>query len=267
VTPMLCVALWQCNPLPLDVAGNLQRLERQVAIARAQGAELLVCPEMFLSGYDIGVDAARRLAEAADGPSAQALSEIARRHGIALAYGYPERGPNGSVYNAAQLIGADGSALGRCRKTCLYGDLDRSMFVPGDGSEPLGSLNGWRIGLCICYDIEFPETARRLALAGADFIVVPTANMEAFDIVTRVLVPARAVENQVFVAYANYCGSEGSLRYGGLSCVVAPDGEAPVVAERDEALLLAELSSERLAASRRKYTYLSDHAVHSSLRR
>ena len=56
MSPTLRVALWQCNPLPLDVAGNLQRLDRQAAIARAQGADLLVCPEMFLSGYDIGVD-------------------------------------------------------------------------------------------------------------------------------------------------------------------------------------------------------------------
>lgn len=258
VKPVLRVALWQCHALSIDVAGSLARLERQAAAARAQGADLLVCPEMFLSGYEIGADAAHRLAEAADGPSAQAVAQIAQRHAIALVYGYPERGRDGKVYNAAQLIGPGGRALGHCRKTHLYGAPDRAMFTAGAGDEAPGVLAGWRIGLGICYDIEFPENARRIALAGADLIVVPTANMLAFDVVARVLVPARAVENQVFVAYANYCGSEGMLAYGGLSCMAAPDGESPTFAGRDEALLFADLSRERLDASRRIYTYLED---------
>ena len=256
--PSLRIALWQCPPLPLDVAGSLARLDRQAALATEQGADLLVCPEMFLSGYNIGAAAANAHAETPDGPSAQAIAQIAREHGIALAYGYPERGAQQAIFNAAQLLGADGSTLGRYRKTHLFGGLDRSMFAPGNGDEALFDLHGWRLGLLICYDIEFPENARRLALAGADLIVVPTANMEGFDFAARTLVPARAFENQLFVAYANYCGGEGGLRYGGLSCLAAPDGEGLVQAGRGELLLLAELSRERLTASRALYPYLAD---------
>ena len=216
---------------------------------------------MFLCGYDIGAEAAGRLAEPADGAGAQAVAQLAREHGIAIAWGYAERGPDGAVYNAAQLRGAGGELLGRYRKTHLFGELDGAMFEAGAGDEPLFTLHGWRLGLAICYDIEFPEVARRLALAGADLIVVPTANMVGYDAVPRMLVPARAYENQLFVAYANYCGSEGSLQYGGLTCVAAPDGELPIMAAREDVLLLADLSRERLAASRARLTYLTDRRL------
>ena len=77
----------------------------------------------------------------------------------------------------------------------------------------------------ICYDVEFPEAVRALALAGAELIAVPTALIRPFDIVARAIVPARAFENQVYVAYAGMCGSEAGLGYCGLSCIVGPDGQ------------------------------------------
>jgi predicted amidohydrolase len=83
------------------------------------------------------------------------------------------------------------------------------MFSPEAIIFPLVELEGWKLGLLICYDLEFPENARRLALAGAELILVPTANMVPFDFVADVTVRARAFENQCYVAYANYCGHEG----------------------------------------------------------
>ncbi len=150
------IALYQCSPLPLDIAGNLQRLAQQARIAAQQGAELLVCPEMFLTGYNIGAEAAHELAQLRDGPAASRIAAMAQANGIAILYGYPER-HDGEVYNAVQLIDAKGNSLGNYRKTHLYGELDRSMFCPGDGKQStLIELNGWRLGLLICYDVEFP---------------------------------------------------------------------------------------------------------------
>lgn len=254
----LQLAVWQCPSQPLDVAGNLQRLDAQAALAAADGAQLLVCPEMFLTGYDIGADAVRRLAEPGDGPSSRMVAEIARRHRIAIAWGHPERAGDGRIHNAARLCGPDGAWLAGCRKTHLFGALDRGMFSAGSGDEALATLHGWRIGLAICYDIEFPETARRLALAGADLIVVPTANMADYDVVADTLLPARALESQVYLAYANYCGHEGRQHYGGLSCVLAPDAQGPVVAGRAPTLLRATLSRDRLSRSRSRFPYLAD---------
>ena len=85
------IALYQGAPKPLDVPGNLQRLRHQAQLAAAQGARLLVCPEMFLTGYNIGLAQVERLAEAADGPAAMTVVEIAQAHRIAIVYGYPER--------------------------------------------------------------------------------------------------------------------------------------------------------------------------------
>lgn len=180
------VALYQCPPLPLDVAGNLKRLHQLAQ--EANDADLLVLPEMFLTGYNIGVEAVGALAETQDGPSAQSIAALAKNSGVAILYGYPERGADGQIYNAVQLIDANGQRLCNYRKTHLFGDLDNSMFSAGDDDFPLVELNGWKLGFLICYDLEFPENTRRLALAGAELILVPTANMVPFDFVADVTV-------------------------------------------------------------------------------
>jgi len=184
------VALYQCPPRPLDVASNLQRLH-QVAM-EATDADLLVLPEMFLSGYNIGLEAVGALAEAQDGPSAQRIAAIAQAAGTAILYGYPERSDDGQIYNAVQLIDAQGQRLCNYRKTHLFGDLDHSMFSAGEDDFPLVELDGWKLGFLICYDIEFPENARRLALAGAELILVPTANIIPYDFVADATIRAWA---------------------------------------------------------------------------
>ncbi|CAM3435090.1 carbon-nitrogen hydrolase [Pseudomonas floridensis] len=252
------VALYQCTPLPLDVSGNLTRLERQAQAAAAQGADVLVCPEMFLTGYNIGAQACAELAQACDGPAATRIAQIAREHGVAILYGYPERGAEQQIYNAVQLIDSQGKRLTHYRKTHLFSDLDRSMFAAGEDLSPVVELNGWRLGMLICYDVEFPENTRRLALEGAELILVPTANMAPFDFVCDVTVRARAFENHCYVVYANYCGSEGEIRYCGLSSVCAPNGSRPVLAGPDEALMVSELDRSLLTHSRAVNDYFQD---------
>ncbi len=252
------IALYQCPPLPLDPEANLERLRQRAAEAARRGARLLVTPEMFLSGYSIGLEAVSALAQPDDGDWAGRIAAIAREQGIALLYGYPERDAGGALFNSVQLIDAGGQRLGNYRKTHLFGELDRGMFSAGDDHFPLVELEGWKLGMLICYDVEFPENVRRLALAGADAVLVPTANMEPFDFVCDVLVRARAIENQCFVAYANYCGHEGELLYCGQSSIAAPNGSRPALAGLDEALIVAELDRQLMDDSRAAYNYLHD---------
>lgn len=252
------VALYQCPPLPLDVSANLMRLEAQAIEASAQGAALLVFPEMFLSGYNIGAKAARELAQASDGPAALKIAEIAQATGVAILYGYPELSGDGQVYNAVQLIDAQGVRLCNYRKTHLYGELDNAMFRAGDEHFPVVEFGGWKLGFLICYDVEFPENTRRLALAGADLILVPTANMAPYDFVAEVTVRARAFENQCYLVYANYCGSEGEIHYCGLSSICAPDGRQIGLAGQDEALVMADLDRESTSESQAINTYFKD---------
>lgn len=245
----LTLALWQC-PYASNPSQALVLLDATAAQARAQGAGLLLCPEMSLTGYQIGAAGVAALAEPSDGPLALAVAAIAQRHGIAIVYGYPEQHANGKPWNAVQFIDADGQRLANYRKTHLFGDIDRAQFSPGPHAPAVFTWRGWQLGLLICYDIEFPEPARGLALQGADAVLVPTANMIAFDEVQRVLLPARALENRVFVAYANACGQEGDTTYGGLSTVCGPDGAVMDQGGRGEAMGIATLTRAALVQAR-----------------
>jgi 5-aminopentanamidase len=252
------IALYQGPDEPGSIARNLALLEARATEAARRGARLMICPEMFLSGYNIGPEQASRLAEPANGPALARVAAIARASGVALLLGYPERGEGDAIYNAVQLIGRDGRSLANYRKCHLFGDLDRGMFRAGAGPTALVQLDGIRVGLLICYDVEFPESVRLLALAGADLVAAPTALMDPFEAVARILVPARALENQVFLAYANRSGREGDLHYCGLSCVVGPDGAELARAGRGEQLILASLDLAGLSASRLANPYLAD---------
>lgn len=255
--PLLHLALLQCAPQPLDVDGNLKRLDVAAKDAAQHGADMLVCPEMFMTGYAIGADPVQTLAQTVDGAMASQVAEIARERGIAVVYGYPEREGN-TVFNAAQCIAADGRRLLNYRKTYLFGELDRRQFSAAAPQSTVFDFHGWKLGILICYDVEFPEATRRLALAGADAILVPTANMPDYDFVATTMVPVRAYENQLFVAYANYVGAEGDVHYGGLSAVAAPDGRTLAQAGRGATVLYATLDAAQLATTRARNTHVAD---------
>ncbi|MPY59041.1 carbon-nitrogen hydrolase family protein [Streptomyces spongiae] len=258
-------ALLQSSGRPGSVAENLKVLDEAAARAADAGAGLLVAPEMFLTGYAIGGEIAR-LAEPADGDSADAVAEIAGRHGLAVAYGYPERRETGvpagdgqrEVFNSAQLISADGIRLANYRKTHLFGCFERDHFTPGEQPVVQAELGGLRVGIMICYDVEFPENVRAHALAGTDLLLVPTAQMHPFQFVAESLVPVRAFENQMYVAYVNRVGQEGEFDFVGLSTLAGPDGVARTRAGRGEELLLADVDPAFLAASRQANPYLED---------
>lgn len=254
------IAIYQGPAGPGSSEHNLRRLGHWAAEAARQGAHLVVFPEMFLSGYNIGASAAQALAQPPDGELPEAVASIARAQGIAIAYGYPEASEHGAVYNAAQLVDAQGQRLLDYRKAHLFGALDRAMFSPGDGGFAVVQLHGWSLGLLICYDVEFPEAVRQLALAGAELVLVPTANMAGFEFVAQVTVRARAYENGCYLAYANYCGVEADLHYCGLSSLSGPAGEivAAAQAQAKECLLVADLDRNHLAKLRASTPYLQD---------
>jgi predicted amidohydrolase len=247
------VAAWQCLPGPLDVAGNLRRLDAICASAAAQQVEVLVTPEMFTSGYAITRAEVVRLAEDAGGPTEAAVAEIARRHRLAIVYGYPERAPGGAAYNAATMIGPDGVVRGRHRKVHLYGDVDREQFAANPDRPAAFDFDGSRVGMLICYDVEFPESVRHLAVDGARAVLVPTANMVGCEEVQEILVRARACENNCGVVYANYCGADDVFAYNGLSMICGPRGEVLAQASvKAEELVIADLPGESSS------TYLAD---------
>ncbi|MGW8375887.1 carbon-nitrogen hydrolase family protein [Streptomyces sp. ODS28] len=237
---------------PAGLAG----LDGIAARAASRGARLLVTPELSLTGYALG-ERVHELAEPADGRCAEQVADIAARHGLAIAYGFPER-DGARVFNSVQLTGPDGSRLATYRKTHLYGGYETEHFAPGDELVVQAELDGVRVGLLICYDVEFPEAVRAHALAGTELLAVPTALMRPYDFVPRSLVPARAWESGLFIAYANRTGPEGEFDFAGLSVLATPDGEEPARGGREEELLVADADPEALKRSREANPYLAD---------
>ncbi|MFF2410832.1 carbon-nitrogen hydrolase family protein [Streptomyces sp. NPDC058092] len=254
--PPLRTALLQSSGRPGHVDENIKVLDGAAQRAADAGARLLVCPELFLTGYAIGADVPR-LAEPADGPSARAVAEIAARSGLAVLYGYPERAGE-DIFNAAQLIGPDGAALANYRKTHLFGCFEQEWFTPGEQPVVQAELDGVRIGIMICYDVEFPENVRAHALAGTGLLLVPTAVMHPFQFVAESVVPVRAFESQLYVAYVNRTGPEGEFEFAGLSCLAGPDGTVRARAGRGEELVIGEVDPAFLSASRAANPYLRD---------
>ncbi len=129
------------------------------------------------------------------------------------------------------MIGPDGVVRGRHRKVHLYGDLDRDQFVANGARPAAFDFDGSRVGMLICYDVEFPEAVRSLAVDGARAVLVPTANMTGCEEVQEILVPGAGLREQLRLVYANYCGADEVFEYNGRSMICGPRGE--VLAQAD----------------------------------
>ncbi len=233
------LALYQ-GPSPQgDVAFALTKVKTILSSAADAGAQMTVFPELFLPGYN-QPDQHHSMAQPQRGPWEQELSVLARTANCGLTIGWAEKA-NGIIYNSASCFDHRGEKLAHFRKLQLFGPMERANFEYGDAYS-IFYLGDFKAALLICYDVEFPQHAKRLSESGVKLLLVPTANPAQFDNVSKLLVRARALESDMTIVYANYCGSEAGLEYGGLSLVVGPDGEALAEAEREEALLITDLN-------------------------
>ncbi|MCT0217394.1 carbon-nitrogen hydrolase family protein [Synechococcus sp. CS-1329] len=282
------LGLWQgagAAGTPEALVENLERLESVAACAASHQVQLLAFPELYLSGYALGAEAAWRLAEAPNGPSLERVAATARRHGLAIACPYPERAVVAGrecLYDAIALFDQGGQLLRNYRKTHLWGPDEALLWTAGYREAEEGpaytvqEVNGFPLGLLNCYEGEFPELTRLLVLAGARLVLIPTAadawmllsdgrrTDRPYPDVSRTLLPAHAFSNQCFVAYANRCGEEsvdGQVRgaYLGNSVVAAPDGTLLLAASDEPTLLIADCRPGDYGPSHPEgTTYLSD---------
>ncbi len=236
------VALAQTRPAMRDIDTNLAHMQRIVdAYAHA---DLVVFPELGLSGYTT-TNTASLAIERNDARLAQ-LAEAARRHATAIIFGAALNTPDGPS-NAAVVIDAHGRWLDTYSKAFLFGD-EHQAYVAGD-TLVIVDLDGVPIGLMICFDIEFPEVARKLATAGAELLVSISANMKPFGPDHQVFGVARALENGRPHVYVNQIGQGETFEFTGGSMVVSPDGERLADAGNDQACVV--LGNLRLPARSR----------------
>lgn len=240
----------------------LVKIEQMAKASQAAGADMVVFPELFLPGYN-QPDLLRKLAQKRDGSWETKVRALAKKFDCAIIFGWAERdGEN--IFNTASVFGAEGQLLARHRKLQLFGETERSIFDVGD-EYTIFHIGDLSVAVLICYDIEFPHHVKNLTDQGVDVIVVPTANPVDCPNVPKVLVPARALENAITIAYANYCGTEGTLTYSGNSIIVGPDGNPLAMAGGSEALLISDLPQSKvqdlthLSTQKRDLRIISTH--------
>ena len=234
-----------------DPAYNLERALEAIARCRP-GTELMVFPEAQLTGFP-SVEEISKVAEPTNGPMVRAVQDAARQRGISVAIGLAES-DEGRFYNTTLLITPQGIAL-RYRKTHLW-STDRGVFEPGDRYST-AMWNGLRVGVLICFDIEFPESARALAQLGADLIIVTNGNMDPYGPTHRTAIAARAMENQLFAVMVNRVGAgDGGMVFAGGSAVVDPTGLLVHEAGREECHAVVEIDRALLSSARTDYRYL-----------
>jgi predicted amidohydrolase len=243
------------RPRPGDVAGNRARTVEAVRHAAAQGADLVVLPELCTTGYDFP-DAATLTEQAepvAGGPTVTAWAAEAARLGVSVVGGLAERAPEG-CYNAAVAV-SPGGLVAVYRKAHLFA-AEKTLFRPGNTGPVVADLPCGRVGLVVCFDLRFPELPRALALAGADLIAVPTTWTDLYKpnpydergwCMANVLAQVHAYANRVYVACADRVGAEAGVCYLGASVVFDPGG-APLAGPASpdgEEILLAPFDPAR----------------------
>ncbi len=214
------LAVVQTDPHFGEVQSNI---DAALSLMGNANADLYVLPELFNTGYNfINADEVSRLAEPVDGRTFEAIAGFARRNSCYVAYGFAER--SGPIYNSAALVGPKGR-IGLFRKVHLF-YRETLFFSPGDLGFPVFDLPFGKVGMMICFDWIYPESARTLALHGAQLILHPSNLVMPYCPDAMV---TRCLENRVFAATSNRIGLEDrggiSLSYIGTSEIVSPRGE------------------------------------------
>jgi predicted amidohydrolase len=230
------LALAQMSSKREDKNENIRRIEDAVTKAKENGADLVIFPELFLTGYIIR-DQVYELAETVPGPSSELIEGIAKEKGIHIIFGMPELSEKtkATLFNSAIFVGPEGF-IGKYRKMYLPTHSvfeEKRHFRPGYQAAVFETAIG-KIGMCICYDIFFPEVTRLLRLNGAQLIVCISASPAIRRSYFEILTASRALENTVFLSYVNLVGVEDGLQFWGGSRLVGPTGDLLAKAKYDE---------------------------------
>lgn len=271
---MALISVLQAQGAVGAVDDNLKVLRSFAERAAGEGTDILVTPELFATGYapakvagEDGSAVRERIAQiAADLGVAIVASTV--EHTVERSAGFAANATTERRFISASLFASDGNELTRYRKSNLFGGEEQEVFDLGDAPAEVVEVAGLRVALAICYDIEFPEIARRAAVAGAEALLIPTAVPSTGDVagdqpghtynaevISTHMVPVRALENGLYIAYANHSGPG----FTGLSTIASPYGNTLAISGRDDTeLLSAEFFSSEVAKSREVNTYLKD---------
>jgi len=227
----------QFEPILGDVQATIRKIDKLISLA--EGAELVVLPELCNSGYNFKSheQAWETSEEIKDSIFVRYLESLCREHDFHVVSGFNER-DNNSLYNSAILIGPDGY-IGKYRKLHLF-VKEKDLFTPGNAGLPVFYIGVCKLGILVCFDWIFPEVWRILALKGADIICHPSALV--LPGLAQKAVPIHGLVNRVYTITANRIGTEGDLLFTGLSTIADPKGDVLVQASpSDEEVKIVDI--------------------------
>jgi len=259
------------NSILCDLKGNLAKVEALMRSAAGLGANVVLVPETFSTGYNVG----DRIAEVSDtipGKTTDVLARLCRELGVYF-YGSMIEKDQGRYRNTGVFISSRGEILARYRKVHLF-STENQMFLAGDEPAVVKTEFG-TVGLTICMDLLFPEYIRGLVLSGAEYILNstdwlrygPLDQWQWHHQQIRALASVRALENTVGLAMACQWGTEGEFSKFGHSCIVSPSGRVLAGVEDGEGVAVHELTMEGVEQWRSVATYLQDRKMHRELYR
>jgi beta-ureidopropionase len=233
------------------------------------GVQVLCFQEVFTQPYFCPSQDAKWYAAAEpipDGPTVRLMQELARKHEMVVVVPIYEEAMTGVYYNAAAVIDADGTYLGKYRKTHIphvAGFWEKFFFKPGASAYPVFDTRYCRLGVYICYDRHFPEGWRALALNGAEYIVNPSATVAGLsEYLWKLEQPAAAVANGVYIGAINRVGTEAPWNIGefyGQSYFVNPRGQIEAIASRDkDELLVHDMDFDKVREVRNLWQFFRD---------
>ncbi len=211
-------------------------------VGSRRGSDLAVFPELFLGGYNTADPGA--IATTVDGEGLRSIAAACAEAGTAAIIGFTEDSGDGGFTNSAACFDRDGRTAAVYRKANLFGPGERSAFTTGD-SMTVVRMAGRLLGPQICFDVEFPEPSRLMALAGSEILVTIASNMEPYAGDHRLAARARALDNRLPHLYANRVGAQSGHTFTGESCVIAPDGTVLAELGREEGILDCEVEPSK----------------------
>ena len=231
-------------------------------VVTAERTDLLVLPELWPQGGFRSRTWADE-AESLDGPTVASVADLARRHAIWVHGGsFVERSDDGALTNTSVLVAPDGSLAATYRKIHLFGfTVGEPELMTAGTDVVVAKTDLGPIGLATCYDLRFPELFRALNDAGAEVVLVPAAWPTPRIEHWRVLVQARAIENQYVVAACNVVGEQGTTALGGRSAIVDARGDVLVEAGDTAQVLTADVDLAQVHAWRRDFPVLADRRL------
>jgi len=234
---------------------NEERAAAFIDEAAHRGSDLVVLPELWRSGYDLA-SASRYAAPLGSGSFAWVAGQ-ARSHGLWIAGSLLEA-RSGQICNTATLHSPEGELVAVYRKVHLFRLMDEHLYLAAGDRAPVFELPWGRSAMGICYDLRFPELFRHYALEGAVLVLLPAQWPRRRIDALRVLLRARAAENQCFMLACNRVGKNGDTPFAGRSAVVDPWGNTIVEGGETELLLTADLDLSLVAEVRQQFPSFQD---------